>query len=380
MEVVKILVKKKKFSVLFIIFANICLFLTACDSDEQKVQNVKWEAQASRNAQAYINQKYGFSAKITDAKVDRMQGMFESAPLSDVLVQMQYEERDFTVFITGKEESTDGCDTYQAPEIKQALFERINDEIDGLQVLDIYPKFKSERKIEEPLYGAYFDGINLAEMLEDGVNSFEAFYVQTDLSDAKNFAWLDAYRTNAKFVSCREGEILKEQTRKWAAPQPVYCDNSHTMSYHPDESKMQTTYNAYELHKNGDFYYYVNNKYNYYEGEPSEDMPHLKEVRPPDPSLFNGWGVMNASVISKAYSVSADSQMYVHVYYPRSKLNTNKDLQIYWNDFDCGSIMEDKDGTLKYSSRPITVVEDYVYECFDVREDNSTTFVFLFDP
>lgn len=96
MEVVKILVKKKKFSVLFIIFANICLFLTACDSDEQKVQNVKWEAQASRNAQAYINQKYGFSAKITDAKVDRMQGMFGSAPLSDVLVQMQYEERDLS--------------------------------------------------------------------------------------------------------------------------------------------------------------------------------------------------------------------------------------------------------------------------------------------
>lgn len=375
------LIKKMKFSVLLIAIASIYLFLTACDSEDQKEQNAKWETQASKNAQAYINQKYGFSAEITDAKVDRAQGMFGSTPLSDVLVQMQYEERNFTVLITGKEESTDGCDTYQVPEIKQALFETINGKIDGLQVLDIYPKFKSERKMEEPLYGAYFDGSNLAELLEDGVNSFEAFYVQTDFSDEKDFEWLNDYGISAKFVSCREDEILKgnEQTRNITAPHPIYCDNSRTLSYLHDEPKMQTTYLAYELHKYGDFYYYVNNQYNYDKGELSKELPYFTEVKQLNSSLFNGYGAMDASVISKSYSVYADSPMYVHVYYPRSKLDTDKDLQKYWDDFDYGSITEDKDGTVKYAARPITIVGDYVYECLEVQEDNLTTFVFLFD-
>ena len=376
-----VLTKNQKLSKLLPVLALLCLFLTACDSEEQKAQNAEWEAQASENAQAYITQKYGFHAEVTDAKVDRQQGMFGTTPLSDVFVQMQYKGHDFTVFITGKEESTDGCDTYQAPEIKQSLFETINSSIDGLQVLDVYPKFKSSRSMDEPLYSTYFTGSNLAELLEDGVSSFEAFYVQTDLSDENNFAWLDSYKTNAKFVSCRDCEILNEDelTRSWAAPHPVYCDNSRTMTFKYDELKMQSYYNAYEMHKYGDFCYYMNNEYKYEMGEPSEDMPHITEIDAPDPSLFNGWGALNADVISKAYTVSSDSPIYVHIYYPISKLDTDKDVQTYWDNFDFASI-RDEERSPKYRADPITIVGDYVYERFYIKDDDPVTFLLLFDP
>lgn len=358
-----------------------CPLLTGCDSEEQKAQNAVWEAQASENAQAYIEQKYGFSASVTEAKVDRSMGMFGTTPLSDVFVKMNHDGRDFTVFITGEEKSTDGCDTYQADEIKQALFDTINSEIDGLQVLDIYPKYKSRQNMDEPLYGAYFDGSDLAGILEDGVRAFEAFYVQTDLSDADGFRWYESYRTNAKFVSCRDGEILKEDalTRNWAAPQPVYCDNSRTLSYGYDDTEAQVVYHSYDLHKYGDFYYYVSDRYNYDDGEPLEELPHIREVDPPDPTMFNGWGAMNASIISKAYTLSADSPMYVHVYYPVDKLDTDKDIDTYWDNFDCATISNAKDGTPKYSADPINTAGGYIYDRFYIQSGDPVTFLYMFD-
>jgi len=367
---------------LLIALVSSCLFLTACDSKEQKAQNAKWEKQATENAKAYITQKYGFSASVTEANVDRQQGMFGTTPLPDVFVQMQYDSRDFTVFITGEEESTEGADTYQAPEIRQALSDTIESQISGLQVLDIYPVRKSERTVKEPLCSLYFDGTNLSEVLKDGVSTFDAFYIRTDLSDAKDFSWLSGYRTTARFISCRDGDILKtdELTRNFAAPHPIYCDNIRTMSYSPDKQKMQADHNAYELQKYGDIYYYVNSEYYYNEGEASEDMPIIKEVDPPDPRQFNGRGSIEASVISKAYSISAESPMYVHVYYPERYLNTDKALRKNRHDFRLAQITKDKNGDEKYSAGPSTVVGDYVYERFFVKEDVPAVFEILLNP
>ena len=168
----------------------VCMLLTGCDSAEQKAQNAEWEAQASENAKAYIMQKYGLSAEVREAKVDRMRGMFGTTPISDVFVDMRYDKRDFTVYITGQKESTEGSDSYQAEEIEQALSETIEREVPGLKLLDIYPQDKTEQDQETFFYSAYFDGTNLPEVLSDGAGSFEAFYVDTDLSDEKMFECL----------------------------------------------------------------------------------------------------------------------------------------------------------------------------------------------
>ncbi len=371
----------KKISLSVIILCISALFLTACDSEEQKKQNAEWEAQAAENAKAYISQKYGFSAETINAEVDRQVSLFGSHPLSDVIVQMQYENRDFTVFITGEKESTDGCDTYQASEIQQALFDIVNSEIDGLQVLDIYPKYKSEREIEEPLYAAYFDGSNLAEMLEDGVRLFEAFYVQKDFSDEKDFSWLNDYGTAANFVSCREDTILNagKAARNYAAPHGIYCDNSRTFSFPPNKP-MQTAYQTYELYQYDDFYYCVERNPKQADCASCENMLHFSEVEPPDPSVFNGWGAMNATIISKAYSVSVDSPVHIDVYFPLSTFDSDLKPKIKGNHIDCGRITTDEEGTVKYFSYPIKLVADYAYMYFDVQENNSITFALLYDP
>lgn len=354
-----------------------CMLLTGCDSAEQKAQNAEWEAQASENAKAYIMQKYGFSAEVREAKVDRMRGMFGTTPISDVFVDMRYDKRDFTVYITGQKESTEGSDSYQAEEIEQALSETIEREVPGLKLLDIYPQDKTEQDQETFFYSAYFDGTNLPGVLADGAGSFEAFYVDTDLSDEKMFEWLGDYSTKASFVNCREGSILEADrlTRSWAAPQPVYCDSIRNI----DAQVKQQDYKVYELKDQGDFFYYVNNNYRPEKGEPSADMPVITRVEQQEPSVFNGWGAMNASVISKTFTISSEAPVYVHVYYPISSLFTERDIDTYRDDFRYGRITEEN-GSIKYHADQVKVVGDYVYANFYVCEDVPVTFEFLLDP
>lgn len=79
-----------------------------------------------------------------------------------------------------------------------------------------------------------------------------------------------------------------------------------------------------------DFYYYENNKYKYNEGEQLSNLPHLSKATPPKPSFFNGWGALNASLISNAYYFSADSEMYIHLYFPIPLEFKNELLGYIW--------------------------------------------------
>ena len=133
----------QKISAAFILLCAPYLLLTACDTKEQKALNAQREAQAALNAQEYIRQKYGFAAEVTQAKVDRRHGWISTQPLSDVLVQMQHDDRSFTVFITGEEQSSAGADNYQAEEIAQAVRETVDAEIPGLRLFDIFADQKA---------------------------------------------------------------------------------------------------------------------------------------------------------------------------------------------------------------------------------------------
>ena len=368
-----------KYSVLLLTLAIAASFMTACDSKEEKESIAKWEAQASRNAKAYIQQKYGFTPEITGTSVDRITGMFRLAPTSDVFVEMLYNDRDFTVYITGFQESTDGRDSYQSPDIKQALFDLINDEKDGLQVLDIYPNYKTRLTPDEPLYSTYFNGSNLAELLKDGANSFDAFYVQTDLSDPDDFSWFNSLNMNARFVSCRNGKILNadQRTRRSAAPQPVYCNNSRILTCQPDDTKSATACQTYNLYRYGDFYYYLNSSEHYDEGEPSKVIPYIEEIDPLNTNVFPDID-RDSEVISKAYSVTSLFPVYIHVYYPTDKLDIYKDPEFYSDHFHCATAISDDQST-RYTANELTSAGDYVYECFEIEQGASVQFMFVSD-
>lgn len=76
-----IMKKHKQFLLLCAAFCMI-LFLTGCDSMEDRVNISKWQAQASKNALSYLEEKYEFQAKVKKCKCARATGLFATSPYS----------------------------------------------------------------------------------------------------------------------------------------------------------------------------------------------------------------------------------------------------------------------------------------------------------
>ncbi len=60
------------------------LLLTSCYSKEQRALNAQWEAQGAENAVRYIQGKYGFSAEVRSAEIDRIPPSL-TVPVPDML-------------------------------------------------------------------------------------------------------------------------------------------------------------------------------------------------------------------------------------------------------------------------------------------------------
>lgn len=375
-------ISKKKFSAAFMLLSVPYLFLTACYSAEQKAQNAKWEEQASWNARAYIKHKYGFVAEVTGAEVDFRHGVFNRQPFSDVFVNMSHDGREFTVYINGETETDSGADDYQAADIEQALYDKINAEVSGLRLLDVTSHPKSEQNRERAYYSAYYDGSNLTEMLAEGIASFKAYYVQTDFSDISRFKALKQFccqdsGMEAEFISCRSDEFLSqtELVRDWSAQQPVYCDNYR--SFAPSSGK--SSYLAYELHQYGDFYYYVNDSAKYDEGKPLKALPKIKETELKNLSLFDGYGTKNSTAATKTYVISADTEMYLHLYYPMDQID-NFDYDGYGHLRTKFGFIKDYANLSDYHAQDVKAVGDYCHQIIPVEPEQESAFVFLYDP
>lgn len=367
------------------LFALPYLLLTACDSREQKALNAQREAQASANAQAYIKQKYGFTAAVTNAEVDRRHGWISTQPLSDVLVQMQYENRDFTVYITGEGESVSGADNYQAEEIRQAVFDTVNAEIPGLRQLDLYAVRKAERLsgTETQLFEIRYDGSNLSAVLSGAVAAMRCYYPDTDFSDGTDFAALEkllgmesGIRTT--FYACRDDYIFsltEPQLREWCASHAVYCTEQRTLAYILNGRTVEAEYNAFDLRQYGDFYYSAASD----SKENGNAVLQFQEVTPGDPARFDGYGTRNAQIASKAYQITADAPAKVKIYYPCSAIE-QFDYDSSTHSHTRFAVCSITDGTERFHADMVSVAGEYVCAEISLRKDAASTFEFLYQP
>ena len=377
---------KQKISAVFMVLCAPYLLLTACDTKEQKEQNAEWEEQASFNAQAYIKQKYGFAAEVTDANVDRQQGWISSQPLSNVFVEMRHDNRDFTVFITGEEKSVAGADTYQAEEIRQAVWDTINADIPGLRVMDVYAVRKAERpgQSDTPLYEKRYDGSNLAEVLQGCVFSVSCYYPESNFSTRKQFVNLEKLLgmecgVRAVFYSCRGETVFAQETsalRTWTASHAVYCTGQRNLAYTtPMTGLCEAEYIAHDLKQYGDFYYSVS----YSKRQKEREAPQFREAAPIEAANFDGHGVMDAVLASKAYQITADVPLTVHIYYPCSKIeNFDYDGNMHSQTRIAAYRMQD--GEPRYRADLIETVGDYAYGKIEMEADVPVTLEFLYDP
>lgn len=367
------------------------VLLSACDSKEQKALNAAWEAQGAQNAVSYIQQKYGFQADVLSAQIDRRHGAYNPQPLSDCVVRMQHDGCDFTVYISGEGETDIGRDTYQSAEIEQAAYDKISADFPGLHTLELVPASDSSRlyEMKEPFYAVCYDGSNLTETLADGITGFRAYYPQTDLSDETAFAALKQFSEDAEICAelyaCTDAAFSAAESGQGIPPHdlPVFCSQFRRLTVNRTRSspkEREPVFRDYQVQQLGDLFYCVTKDPDWQYGEPVDSLPLITEITPPDPAVFDGYGAKGAQIASKAYTISADSFMWVHIFCPVSQIKPSDTAHVQHSQLRFGMIPAGTASDGIPSADPVSVRDGYCCQSVSVRQGLSQTVVFLYQP
>lgn len=316
----------KRFLALICSAVLICLTVS-CDTKEEKERTKRYLKQAKENAAEYVLEKYGVEAKVMDAEIERIDGLFGSDPGSKAYISMYYDDKDFTVYISGDEETTDGRDNYQQEEIEAAVLEDIKDSVSGVPDKTVIYNHNSTEG-QHLLCSEYFDGDNLSDILNEDITCVIAEYTDgTDLS-AVTSAELPDYISEAGrcvFVSYNTKDVYEKLGEErygefFGTVEDViyklgaYIDTAYTLIY--DEE------NNYTINKGkvGELSYAVS-------GNADPSAVSLEKTSPASPSNWDGKGIVDGHFVSDAYSVTymgAESDGDVYVYFPKSKVSYNE--------------------------------------------------------
>ncbi len=138
--------------------------------DENKKAYESFVESINSKAIAYVEEKYGFTAAITETVQDRQYGMFGSTPLERGGVYMTYDSKPFLVYYDM--ESDIGYDDYQYEDVYAAVEEIFRANGAGFDAIRV-ENLGSLRKavcdefdeIRDRLLHIYYDGSNLGEVL-----------------------------------------------------------------------------------------------------------------------------------------------------------------------------------------------------------------------
>lgn len=145
--------------------------LSSCGKSARSLSpEEKFKNQAIENAQAYLMDKYGFKASVKSCKPiteDTFDFPVNYKPDEDASVYMEQDEIQFYVIISGKNETTEGKDTYQYTVINDDLHDYIEKDI-GLPVTCITAQFNTIDSVPTDVYfrskSEYYTGSNLSDM------------------------------------------------------------------------------------------------------------------------------------------------------------------------------------------------------------------------
>lgn len=179
-----------------ILFGLVCVMLliiiTGCaTSKEEKEKRNRYFAQAKENAVDYVEQKYGFTpddigtAKCTFDNSDN----FSSSCNEMVIVNVQYKDKWFKVYIDGSIQTNKGYDNYQYDDISSDLIKLLSSEYGTPNNFKFYYGYDDTGIID-----TYYNGTNLEEIFNN--KDLRAFigYINKD-----NFKSLQSKLSNSKY-------------------------------------------------------------------------------------------------------------------------------------------------------------------------------------
>ena len=205
----KIVGSKRRVGKIFMGVLAMCALLCAggCMSEEDKEELAKIEAQAKTNAVNYVSEKYGFEADVVNVKGETGADTVPvPRPTGYATVTFEYDDKEFNVYITGEEESSEGKDDYQSElireDVKSNAMSALNIEAEDIY-LDAMYNYASWSK-EDIMTSTYYNGENMAQVLEEISCKFN-YVVVTLNADLKN---LDTGNMHTEFSECSEILIL----------------------------------------------------------------------------------------------------------------------------------------------------------------------------
>lgn len=303
--------------------------LSACGyTAEEKALMAAYEKQGKENAQNYIEDKYGFQAKVTSVTCQKVDSSpipdFSPAPSGGVFVDMEQEGKAFRVYVTGEEASAEGYDNYQADSIKQAIKEaatNIAGEVVGMQLcygrfceLDSYKNYG--------MVSTYFDGSNLREVLGNAdYNRAIISTVGQRLDVIENGMLTDSFGENVYYALVdyenRECyEVADDKSFNLTGYPIVYQIEDYALFI--DEYRVfqadAEEYMDFQVEQFDDFYYCM------IEGT----YCNFEKTSVNNPSNWNGRGFINAEQIYDAYAVDSDAKSLI-IWVPSSDISSKEE-------------------------------------------------------
>lgn len=184
----------KKLKLLAVLIMSVCTF-TGCSYREYAVEHFP-KSIAEKDAIAYIREKYGFYPDVKNSGDVVDYGLSDWEYISDIIVQMSHDDKDFTVIVNLGSESSYCKDDYQQDEIKSALDEYIGSNIDN--VCGIFTDGRDMVGLRDIFLNDnnYFGGDNLGYIMEHVCPKMVVCLVDADLSRDEDFAFLETFNQN----------------------------------------------------------------------------------------------------------------------------------------------------------------------------------------
>lgn len=311
--------------ILFILCAlSAILFLTGCENKEERAQREKREHLAAEQAVQYIYEKYGFTPAVVAADSDYQQQIVgRHYYATRFLIQMQYEERAFLVWLDGDERR----DSWQHEELYQTLREEIEKRVPGIMELTLtgcqFFKSNSYSDFRDCLCSEYFDGTNLLEVLNDCIGTFQAYYVHGDFSDESRFTWLNNTDSETEASSNGfRGHFISMRSEDAFAPVTAFgsiygsdLGRGEKAVYIESYRNTEGVYEQYDLKQYGELYYltYLND-YGY--KPPGYDVLSISKGQPPSHQELLDITWDRAYIASEAFDFSVSKKAFVTVFYP----------------------------------------------------------------
>ncbi len=312
----------------YLLIVSLTIFsLTGCYSSEKSKLAKQYREQGRINALNYVNEKYGFDVKVKSVKEEKIcssvWGCMDSSPSGNVIVKLNANGKDFSVYVTGEEASVDAYDNYQMDYIEKDLIDFFKNNI-SIDLYDYKLSFNSNG-IKEYYDGnleamlSYISGLELYYVGENDLNNLNLDVVERFLQSYNGTLDLINFKTTTKCEDYKNATI-DNMSLSSSNMKNIYKDSSLQL-YHGE----RTFYNYNNISNyNNEVYVYSSQDDNIYEISVS-NLDNIDNYR----ELYSNLSDKKIEQVTMAYAIPSSSSL-LYIYFPIDKVNAKKDDDILY--------------------------------------------------